>query len=140
MKTKYQELGIGSGLTERDNPTFKKPLSIKELSKIVNKLPIEKVRTYRLRYLYNMTTSDYAQILESQNGTCAICSKVNSDGKALVVDHDHNTGAVRGLLCRRCNTALGGFNDDCELMINAVSYLREHSQKIMSKQGGEKNG
>lgn len=76
----------------------------------------------------------YQGMLREQNGVCAICHQPEKhrDGlsgkpKDLAVDHDHATGAVRALLCSACNTALGLFNDDPELLDKAKSYLARHS-------------
>lgn len=62
-----------------------------------------KPREYYLRANYNMSTVEYESLLAHQNGVCAMCGKECSTGKRLAVDHDHTTGAVRGLLCTLCN-------------------------------------
>ncbi len=49
----------------------------------------------------------------------------NGDPVPLSVDHDHVTGAVRGLLCRRCNTGLGNFDDNIKIVQSALTYLKE---------------
>ena len=68
----------------------------------------------------------FAELLTQQQGLCAICS-VELDGsrKSLKphVDHNHRTGEVRGLLCGYCNVALGNFQDDASLLIEAIDYL-----------------
>lgn len=68
---------------------------------------------------YSITVADYDIMLASQNGKCGICL---SETK-LVVDHDHDTGAVRGLLCSECNLGLGKFKDDLDLLKMAVKYV-----------------
>jgi len=68
---------------------------------------------------YKLTSEEYQQLWSSQNGRCAICEAVGR----LVIDHCHNTGAVRGLLCFNCNNALGRFRDDIMVVRKAVSYL-----------------
>ncbi len=80
-----------------------------------------KNRAADLKRLYNLSVSDYEQLVESQGGVCAICKLQ----KPLVVDHDHNTGLVRGLLCQECNRAIGVFKDSPPLLQSAVSYLRK---------------
>lgn len=57
-----------------------------------------------------------------QNGCCAICGKA----ERLVIDHDHSSGIMRGLLCHTHNTALGLFGDDAELLRKAANYLQNH--------------
>jgi hypothetical protein len=79
---------------------------------------------------YNMGTkkvhcthAEYLQMVEDQAGVCAICREAEKDGRPLSVDHDHRTGRNRGLLCHRCNVALGGFQDDVQLIQWALEYL-----------------
>lgn len=63
-------------------------------------------------------------MLAAQGGGCAICGKQCPTGRALAVDHDHDTGEIRGLLCYKHNTALG-LLDSIELLTAAISYLRK---------------
>lgn len=63
-------------------------------------------------------------MVASQGGVCRICANKPPNGKRLCVDHDHETGAVRGLLCQKCNTAIGMLNDDPALVERALDYLR----------------
>lgn len=65
----------------------------------------EKCRVYRYRTEYGITIEEYEQLFIEQNGLCAIC-KTEPLKYKLAVDHDHDTGAVRGLLCSRCNRAI----------------------------------
>ena len=76
------------------------------------------------RVKYGLTEADYQALLKTQGGKCAICLKPCSTGKALAVDHNHDTGQVRGLLCMSCNTGLGKFKDDRSLLLAALNYLR----------------
>lgn len=69
---------------------------------------------------YGITEAQYAEILEGQSGKCAVCRRY----AVLVVDHDHYTGAVRGLLCSRCNVSIGGLGDTAEALEIALAYLR----------------
>jgi hypothetical protein len=86
-----------------------------------------------LKRQYNLTLEEYDSMFIDQNGLCAICEKPESsktvDGhiKLLCVDHDHNTGKVRQLLCNKCNRALGMLQDDITIASNAVNYLKKHS-------------
>lgn len=76
-----------------------------------------------LRY-YGITIEQYEILLKNQNGGCAICfSPTGSNGKRLSVDHNHETGEVRGLLCDDCNTGLGKFKDNPNLLAIAINYL-----------------
>ena len=74
---------------------------------------------------YGLTLETFDWLYESQGGQCAICSTdLERSGRLTHVDHDHDSGVVRGLLCRRCNRALGLLKDDETLMLRAVQYLR----------------
>ena len=84
-------------------------------------------RKERLRK-YGITDADYNAILESQGGRCAICRTDKSNGNGrFCVDHDHGSGAVRGLLCNMCNWGLGHFKDSPENLSAAISYLERGS-------------
>lgn len=74
---------------------------------------------------FGLTEDDYLQMLEAQGGRCAICG-TDTPGTAGVfaVDHDHTTGAVRGLLCRGCNIGIGNLGDDVERLRRAIEYLQ----------------
>ena len=65
-------------------------------------------------------------MLAEQYGGCAICGRPEPEGGSLHVDHDHETGAVRGLLCFPCNQAIGAFEEDIEFLSAALGYLRRH--------------
>jgi len=79
-----------------------------------------------LKYHYDITLEAYNEALKAQGGVCYICKKleVTSRTNRLVVDHDHSTGKIRGLLCHRCNCGLGYFKDDPVLIEKALDYLR----------------
>lgn len=74
---------------------------------------------------YGITEEDYNEMLESQNGVCAICGG-NNGQRSLAVDHCHETDKVRGLLCTGCNTAIGSLRDSPELCRNAALYLESY--------------
>ena len=72
----------------------------------------EKVRENHLKYTYGISQSDYNKMINSQNGLCSICGSDDigdKRNKYFHVDHCHETGKVRGLLCSRCNTKLGWY-------------------------------
>lgn len=77
----------------------------------------------RSGWVGEMDAEKYAAMLQAQGGGCAICSS-RPDHKRLSIDHDHASGAIRGLLCTACNWALGQFKDDPERFIAAAEYLR----------------
>jgi hypothetical protein len=73
---------------------------------------------------YGLTLDDYDRMLTGQGGGCAICGRPPKEGKSLSVDHCHETGAVRGLLCFRCNFGLSYFAESGERMAIAADYLK----------------
>jgi hypothetical protein len=77
---------------------------------------------YARKRKYGVTRDQYNTRLQEQDGVCAICQREDPH-RALAVDHDHKTGEVRGLLCADCNTALGKFQDDPEVLHRAKTYL-----------------
>lgn len=85
-----------------------------------------KGRAIYLEKTYGITEEDYEVLLEKQFGLCAICGTDSQQRKrTLHVDHCHETGAIRGLLCPDCNMALGLFKDKTYLMQNAIHYIEE---------------
>ena len=104
----------------KDNPEKHKAIQKRYYEK--NKEEIsEKNKWYRFKKKYGLNKEQYEQMMEMQDGLCGICG----DREAEVVDHNHNTGEVRMLLCQNCNRGLGHFNDDPVLMRAAANYLEE---------------
>lgn len=82
----------------------------------------ERTREYNYIWKYGLTLEEYNSLLDSQDGVCAVCGGPNK--RAMVIDHDHETGEIRGLLCDSCNRGLGFFSDDPDLLSKASEYLR----------------
>ena len=80
----------------------------------------ERNKLRRISQRYGISEEELNSMLKTQNNICLICSR---EMVQLVVDHDHQTGAVRGLLCYACNTALGLFQDNSEILKSAIAYL-----------------
>ena len=80
-------------------------------------------RKAELRRLYGITFEDYTLLFKKQNGVCAICLKTCKTRKSLSVDHNHDTGKVRGLLCNRCNRAIGMLEEDPDILDRAKKYI-----------------
>lgn len=74
---------------------------------------------YSRRHEYGLEPEEFFKRMKSQEGKCAICKEQTT----LVVDHDHTTGEVRGLLCRKCNVGLGAFQDIPNILRAAIGYL-----------------
>ncbi len=84
---------------------------------------------------FGITEEEYQAKLATQQGRCALCgdtekSKVGDTLRELAVDHDHSSGAIRGLLCSKCNCGLGQFKDNIELLLKAVAYLQSYVAKL----------
>jgi hypothetical protein len=88
---------------------------------------------YRKQYLntkYGLSWNDYRLLFKYQQGKCAICKRKlryfvgSHKQRGATVDHDHNTGHVRGLLCRDCNLGLGYFKDNPQLLLKAIKYVK----------------
>lgn len=78
---------------------------------------------YYLKRKYGIDSDFFEKLMIDQDGVCAICGGENPNGQVLHVDHDHDSRKVRGLLCRKCNMALGFFGDRIDLMARAIEYL-----------------
>lgn len=88
-------------------------------------------RNKELKRLFGIDFAAYQQMSLAQNGVCAICEKeetklANGTLRVLSVDHNHTTGAVRGLLCSSCNLVVGYACEDTSVLRNAISYLQHH--------------
>ena len=91
-------------------------------------------RDKHLRRKYGITSTEFDVLLAKQGGVCALCGNdepvvrnAKSGKEALAVDHCHPTGRVRGLLCFKCNTALGAFGDDASRLQLAIDYLSKET-------------
>ncbi|WP_347056842.1 endonuclease VII domain-containing protein [Blastococcus sp. HT6-30] len=82
-------------------------------------------RTYHLARRYGITAAEADVMLAAQGGVCAVCRT----NPAEHVDHDHQTGAVRALLCFNCNGGLGQFRDDPDLLHMAAFYVQHHREQ-----------
>jgi hypothetical protein len=84
-----------------------------------------------LRRQYGITLEEYEERVRAQEGRCAICGMppiARGKTDSLVVDHCHKNGNVRSLLCGKCNTAIGLFDDDPVIAIRAANYLHDWSK------------
>jgi len=91
----------------------------------------DSTRGYNLKQRFNISIDDYNIMFLDQKGRCKICNnaETNLDNKGkvkwLAVDHNHDTGDIRGLLCSNCNTGIGKLGDSIKVLKNAIKYLKE---------------
>ena len=87
-------------------------------------------RRAHLKEKYGITPEHWDQMLADQDGKCGICRTDNPGQRSWKVDHDHTTGAVRGLLCNHCNLLLGHAKDDIDVLLSAMAYLQTHQPSL----------
>lgn len=90
-------------------------------------------RKHYYRFHYGLELEQVEALFNDQNGQCAICKHalVLGGKSGAKVDHDHVTNRVRGILCSRCNTALGSFRDDTNVLAAAISYLVKSNREAI---------
>lgn len=86
---------------------------------------IEVRKNAHLKRTYGISLLDYESMLKKQGGSCAIC-KNNDTNRKLAVDHCHKTNKIRGLLCGKCNRAIGMLDDNLENAKNLVEYIKQN--------------
>jgi len=99
-------------------------------------------RAHSLKSRYGITPEQYDALAAEQNNLCAICGQPERQTDPrygtlleLAVDHCHETGHIRGLLCSACNTAIGKFNDDPDTIRAAITYLERQSPPARRPEG-----
>lgn len=85
-----------------------------------------KTSLYKKLGQYGLTIAEYKKMVEYQQNKCVICQQSCKQFPTLSIDHNHVTGKVRGLLCSRCNSGLGFFGDDINLLERAIAYIQAH--------------
>ena len=93
-----------------------------------------------LRDSFDISVEQFTEMLEKQNGVCAICGSPetherNGKVKALAVDHNHETGKIRGLLCSDCNTGIGKLKDSPTVLRAAAQYIETYSEPDVISKG-----
>lgn len=83
-------------------------------------------KSWKQRGIIGMTYDLYEKMLVDQDYKCVICNAEYSDTKKLHVDHCHNTGKVRGLLCNNCNNGMGKLGDSIERLESVINYLKKY--------------
>lgn len=83
-------------------------------------------KNQNLKKIYGINLNEYNLILKNQNYRCAICFKEEIANNKFHVDHDHTTKIVRAILCNKCNVGIGYFEENVEIMHNAINYITKH--------------
>jgi len=145
--TRCKELKLATEFSPRKGG--KKPVHswckgcFRTYSNELNKKPLRQRvrRSYHLKYLYNVTPEKYADMYEQQKGVCAICERqetiLDKQGipQLLSVDHCHDSGNIRKLLCRSCNLAVGNVKDDWRIALRLSDYLKDFENLEKVKDG-----
>lgn len=142
QKPEYRERQLSNTAAwARKNP--EKMRAIQENRKArISRDPVEKQRVKdqkrknELMRKYGISLEQYKEILKSQNDGCAICGRKAHD-KNLHVDHCHESGKVRGLLCHQCNWYLGTIEASSEVLSNLLQYLTRHNSPALRKTSGD---
>lgn len=93
----------------------------------------DKFKDDQRRRRYGITREQFDKMLKNQEGQCDICYApfdCSSKNSSPHIDHDHETGAIRGLLCHKCNMCIGQMGDDTTVLGNAVGYLINHHRRF----------
>lgn len=80
------------------------------------------MRAVKVKSVYGLSAQEYDDLIKFHHGRCAICKKERN----LNIDHNHETGRVRGLLCAKCNKAIGLFEENEQSLLDAARYLKEY--------------
>lgn len=132
---RLENLILNRGIKGYDSRT---PEGRSAYQKVYRKENRDAFRDVSLKKSFGISLADYAQMAADQDNKCAICDcqesqKRNGFIKALAVDHDHETGAIRGLLCAACNQAIGKFKEDRTVMLSAIRYLDKHAGRDVAR-------
>lgn len=106
---------------------YQKTPEKKEYNREYHKRPASKAKKQdiRLQNTYGISTEQKEQMIKQQNGVCPLCKKPFSRKKDIHIDHDHDSGEVRGILCSKCNLAIGLLYESIPTLINIINYLKK---------------
>ena len=127
--TRCKEWKGGDQFHNKANAKLKKSRTCKDCAKVYATQWRKDNPGYQAQHRYNLSIEDIAKMLKDQGGTCAndACDYGKDDDHKLFIDHDHETGKVRGLLCAWCNTAEGYLKGSPELAVGLIRYMRKHN-------------
>ena len=90
-------------------------------------------RDYQRRRRYHLDADAHAALLKSQNGKCAACERTDPGPKGWIVDHDHKTGKVRGIVCHKCNVVIGSIERNAYTIKKLFLYILMHDESLKRK-------
>jgi hypothetical protein len=113
--------------------------SVRKYKNKMGKAYYERERYYKWKSYYGLSEEEYKNILDGQGGSCAICGEnihlEENNGKRSAIDHCHNSGEVRGILCSNCNRGIGFLGDNSKVVKKALDYLLKFENKKEDKYG-----
>jgi hypothetical protein len=128
MEDGYLNKCIDCTKKDVENHTYKNRKEYEQYHKNYRATHKDQQKNYDLKRKYGITLEIFNEMFFQQEGKCAICRRHSLEfKKGLCVDHCHNTGKIRGLLCSNCNSAIGKLNEDPNLFAVALEYLGRHS-------------
>lgn len=122
--TKRQQEPQNKKRKQKYTKEYQKRPKVKERLRKLSKKPKykETVKKGQLRRKFGLTLDEYYKMIQQQKGLCIICKFPE-----IVVDHNHKTNKVRGLICQRCNKILGFAQDDINLLQGCINYLKDNN-------------
>lgn len=145
LKVKTLDMFYKSSRQSGGYQSYCKVCNLENLNRLYPKLDVDKRRVASRRTMlkskYGISLEDYNNILNTQQGVCAICKeketvRSNKLGNvdSLRVDHCHTTGKIRGLLCSRCNFGISNFRDRIGILVSATNYLLKSKQPLIHEE------
>lgn len=129
--SRFQRWRSSLSEVEKVNKAKRYKQNLVDKGKVLTK---EQRREKHLKYYYNITRKHYNNMLELQYSKCLICKCTLSDKFRGHVDHDHQSGVIRGILCRSCNLGLGHFRDDENILQSAITYLATSRSVLLEQE------
>lgn len=131
MPKKVQCIQCGTDTFSRKKQPFCKPCDLKRRASVVTQTTRERQREHTLKTKYGIDNVDFECLWQAFRGKCGLCdsdlimpiSGMGQPKNAAVIDHDHVTGNIRGILCNSCNKGIGLLKDDSELCLKASVWL-----------------
>lgn len=125
-RTAPEKIAMRRNRFNQNNPDVVRGYSKRHYQKDKDKVNTRS-KSNRLMRNIGISIDDYQAIMEKHDGRCDICGTAEPGGPhgKFNLDHCHSTGTLRGILCRRCNTSIGQFEDSVELLESAIRYLKK---------------